>query len=132
MTPQEIPSPWQQMAEKLDPVIYDEMSTAVVTSIIYGYRLLKKSGYNPEKAMSIASSLGRNAYIHEFPIFSKEATDLGFDVGIYDKETMKTYQELVAFRIGNEYPKHIIDSYYPEVVKKNENKNIRKKYASKK
>ena len=122
MTPQEIPSPWQQMADKLDPVIYDEMNTALYTSIICAYRLLKKSGYSSDKAVGLATSLGRNAYTHEFPIFAKEAKDMGFEVKADSKEIMRAYQELVSFRLQSEFSKHIIDSFYPETPKENNGK----------
>ncbi len=126
MTPQEIPSPWQQMAEKLDPVIYDEMNTALFTSIICAYRLLKKSGYSADKAIGIASGLGRNVYTHEFPIFAKEAKDIGFEIKDDEKDIMRVYQELVAFRLDNESSKHIIDSFYPQMQLSNTGKKTKK------
>lgn len=113
MTPQEIPSPWQQMADKLDPIVYDEMHTTVITAIICAYRLLKKSGYTPSIAMDIASALGRNSYTHEFPIFAEGAKEMGLAIKDDGKEIMDVYRELVASRLDSESSKHIIDDIYP-------------------
>ncbi|MEK7603823.1 MAG: hypothetical protein AAB461_01750 [Patescibacteria group bacterium] len=111
--PIEIPPPWQQMAEKIDPIIYDEMHTALVTSIICAVRLLKKSGYSESSAFGIARGLGWNAYTHELPIFKDAAKELGFNIK-EDEETLKVYKELVSARLDEQYPRHIIDDFYPE------------------
>jgi hypothetical protein len=125
MSPEEIPPPWQQMADKLDPVVYDEMHTALFTSQICAVRLLKKSGYDTNKVYNIPSRLARNIYTHEFPIFRDEAQEIGFNVLENDIGIMETYQDLVLDRLGTQHTSHIIDVFYPELeintgVKKNE------------
>lgn len=114
MSPAEIPSPWQQMSDKLDPVIYDEMSTALLTSKICAWRLLERSGYDKKQAISIAQSLADNMYTHEFPFFADEVKQMGLNVLEAETGIMDTYRDLVSCRLGQESPSHVIDSFYPE------------------
>ena len=112
MSPEELPSPWRQMAEKLEPVIYDEMSTLVFTSVICAKRLLEKSGYPKEVAMKVANFLTRNYYSHAFPVFAKEAEEIGFIVKPNDDD-MKIYGKLVSCRLQQEFSRHAIDAFFP-------------------
>jgi hypothetical protein len=127
MSPAEIPSPWQQMAQKLDPVIYDEMNTVLFTSTVFGARLLIKSGYKEDKAYRIASRLTRNNYTHGMPIFATEAKEIGFEVREDNKEVMRLYQELVSNRLEQSSTKHLIDVIYPS--QKSGDQKITKKIA---
>jgi len=111
--PEELPIPWRQMADKIDPVIYDEMNTLNFTAMICGKRLLEKSGYSKDKAMIMASRLVRNYYTHEFPLFAKEAEEIGFNLKT-DNDTMNAYGRLVSFRLKEKYPRHAIDAFFPE------------------
>lgn len=114
MSPEELPSPWQQMANKLDPVIYDEMHTLLFTAITCGSRLLEKSGYTRDNAISIASSLGRNFYTHEFPLFSSEIQELGFNLK-RNSDAMKVYGNLVSFHLKQASARHVIEAFYPKL-----------------
>lgn len=116
MSPEEIPSPWQQMADKLDPVIYDEMSTALLTSKVCALRLLKHAGYKEEDTYKIAIGLTNNMFTHEFPFFAQEAKEMGFNVKDSEKELMEVYRDLVSCRLKQESPTHVIDSYFPKLL----------------
>lgn len=118
VSPEEMPVPWQQMADKLDPIIYDQMSTAVNTSIMCALRLLEKSGYKPDKALRIAFRLAKNMYTHGFPFFTKDAENIGFTVVDTSSAIMDVYSELVSCRLQEEFPRHAIDVFYPTVTKK--------------
>lgn len=98
MSPEELPSPWQQMAGRLDPVMYDEMNTLLFTAMTCGKRLLEKAGYSEEKAITISSILGRNYYTHEFPLFGKECAEIGFNVQT-NGDLLKVYGKLVSFHL---------------------------------
>ncbi len=127
-SPEEMPNPWNQMAEKLDPVIYNEMSTAVNTAIICAARLLKKSGYSNESAYAIGYRLTKNMYTHGFPLFADDVENLGFRVKPNDA-IMDTFSRLVLCRLKEEYPRHAIDDFYPSAKKKiiTKKKNARKR-----
>lgn len=112
-SPEEVPTPWQQMTEKLDPVIYDEMNTLLFTTQVCAVRLLEQSGYPIEKARTIATRLTRNYYTHDFPIFAKNAEEMGFNLKT-DPDTMAVYGHLVSSRLKENYPRHAIDAFFPE------------------
>jgi hypothetical protein len=100
------------MANKLDPVIYDEMNTLLFTAMTCGTRLLENAGYPRDKAVRISSMLGRNFYTHEFPLFSNEAQEIGFNLKS-DSDAMKTYGKLVSFHLKQASPRHVIEAFYP-------------------
>jgi len=113
MSPDELPSPWQQMAEKIDPVIHDHMNTTNFTAMVSASRLLQKSGYTKDNAWKIANSLGRNYYAHEFPLFAADAKEIGFTLKT-DNDTMNVYAQLVSARLQEKFPRHAIDDFFPE------------------
>ncbi|MCE9644316.1 hypothetical protein K8Q93_03700 [Candidatus Parcubacteria bacterium] len=113
MSPQEIPTPWQQMAGKMDPVVHDEMTTVLFTAASCARRLLMKAGYKPEKASGIAYRLTYNGYTHGMPIFATEAEQIGFNVKSDQKDVMKIYQKLVSVRLKEQSPRHVIDTVCP-------------------
>lgn len=115
MSPEELPSPWQQMANKLDPVTYDEMNTLLFTAMTCGSRLLEKAGYAKEKAIAIATTLGKNFYTHEFPLFAKEVEEIGFNLKT-DSDAMKVYGKLVSFHLKQASPRHVIEAFYPNSI----------------
>jgi hypothetical protein len=127
MGPREIPSPWQQMAEKLDPVVYDEMSTILFTAASCARRLLIKAGYSHENAGRIAYRLAYNGYTHGMPIFASEVEELGFNLMNDHKEAMKTYQKLVSVRLRDQSARHVIDAFYPTTGKIESDKVKKKK-----
>lgn len=113
-SPGEVPSPWQQMADKLDPIIHDEMNTSVFTTTVYAYRLLRKSGYSEEKAATLAVNLGRTMYTHSFAILGEEAAEIGFNL-VKEDETIRIYRRLVAERMQERVADHCIDTFYPRI-----------------
>jgi hypothetical protein len=91
------------------------MRSAASSARTQAPRLLKKSGYTSDEARAIATRLGWNAYRHELPIFRDEAQEMGFKV-MNDPETMSVYKELVSARLDEQFPRHIIDEFYPALV----------------
>ena len=125
-SPNEVPSPWQQMTEKLDPVIYDEMNTSLFTTAICASNLLEKSDYEPDSAIRIAMRLARNFYSHDFPFFSEDVAEMGLKLRS-DPETMNIYARLVTSRLNENYPRHAIDTFFPERPPETSNEESRSK-----
>lgn len=113
-SPGEVPTPWQQMAAKLDPIVYDEMNALVFTTMIYADNLLEQSGYSMQDAIGLAANLTKTIYTHDYPIFSKEAREMGFHVKT-NNATMKTYRELVSVRLKEKIPNHCIEHFVPRI-----------------
>ena len=88
-SPTEVPTPWQQMADKIDPVIFDEMQTLMFTTFAYALRLLDATKYEHSKAVGIAYRLSRTQNNHSHPILRSEAVEIGFNIK-EDKEQIKT------------------------------------------
>ena len=57
MTPEEMPIPWKQMADKIDISHYREMETIVWEAQFYARELLKSAGYDKEKFFDIIEVL---------------------------------------------------------------------------
>ena len=121
--PAEVPTPWQQMTEKLDPVIYDEMNTSLFTTVICASKLLTKSGYEDSEAFEIAYNLTRNIYLHEFPLFSDDAKEMGFKL-CSDPTMMNLYAQLVSSRLNENSPRHAIDTFFPRTTTGEQSKAI--------
>lgn len=108
--PSEVPTPWQQMSERIDPIVLDEMATVVYNTYMYVKRLLKKSGYSETLAMKIAYNLSRPDTSHSHPILRDDAKEIGLNVKD-DEELMSIYGEYVSARLKENEPRHIIDYF---------------------
>lgn len=115
LSPAEVPTPYQQMADKLDPIIHNEMFVLTRNVYWYAQELLEKSKYSEEKAKDIAYRLARPRNPHSHPILSEEAKDIGFNV-VADDGTMDSYQDLVAARLKEKSLTHCIDSFKPQKI----------------
>lgn len=113
MSPDEVPPPWPQMIDKLDPIIHDQMDRLVFNTYVYACRLLRKSGYDDEKVADIAYKIAVTDYTHSHAILVDEARRIGFNI-VEDNDTMKVYSELVSSRLKERSSTHCIDAFYPE------------------
>lgn len=115
MMPSELPNPWQQMTDKIDPVVYDEMSTVVLNAVIYAAKLLQSAGYEESDAHKIAFQIARTRYSHSHPILREQANEIGFNLSDEGLDgIMKEYTKLVAHFLKEEGANHIIQHYYPK------------------
>lgn len=114
--PLDIPPPWQQMGEKIDPVIYFEMDTSVWQSIFYAVRLLKKAGYTDKEANLIAMQLARTPYSHGHCIDSDEAKEIGIHIDdqVSSLGLLKNYKNYLTLRLNESVDYHIIESFAPQ------------------
>ena len=116
--PHDIPSPWQQMGEKFDAVLYSEMNTVVFESLSYGARLLEKSGYEKNEAKKIAIRLARTPYTHGHCIDAEEAAEIGLRISKEkeDGRLLVIYKKWVSQRLGEKVDIHIIEHFSPVTV----------------
>ncbi len=113
LTPEEVPTPYQQMHDKFDPITHNEMFVLVRTTYWYAISLLEKAGYSEETAKNVAYTLARTEYVHSHSILSEEAKEIGFNIQ-KDDALMDLYRELVAVRLKEKSVTHCIDSFFPE------------------
>ncbi len=113
--PHDISPPWQQMAEKFDPILYAEMNTAVFQSSAYANRLLKKSGYSEEDSINIAIQLARTPYTHEHCINKEEAKSIGLNISNASKDLdlLSIYKKWTSNRLKEKVDYHIIEPFVP-------------------
>lgn len=121
--PAEVPTPYQQMAEKVDPVVFDEMQTVVFNTYRYAYELLSKSGYEQEKAKAVALKLSRPDVSHGHPILIDEAKEIGLNVLDQD-DNLAIYGNYVSQRLTEQSANHIIEHFIPVIKEKNVTTNL--------
>jgi len=120
-SPREIPSPYQQMGNKFDPVVQKEMDKIVWDTIIVASELLKKSqkaktAAEKSKVYSVVFKLGKTDQPHSHIISVEEAKEIGLNIS-QDKDKMnllKTYKKWVSSMLDQEETTHIIKTYCPE------------------
>lgn len=76
--PQEAPYPLRAMADKLDPIIYEEWSSALEEISSYAREILSEAGYTEEEIKKIITEIVYNDYTHGYVINHKKAANLGF------------------------------------------------------
>lgn len=135
LSPGEIPSPFQQMINKFDPIMYKEMEKTVYDSLIVAVSLLEKSqnattDEEMEKIYSIAFSLGKTGFPHSHLIDIDDAKrmQLPIDESAEELENLQLFKQWVSSKLNNRETNHIIEAYSP----KNEKIKNEKKPASKK
>lgn len=114
LTLEEIPSPYQQMARKFDPILSDEYSTLVNTTTAYADNLLELSGFTEKEAWLMAYRLARPLRSHAYPYFKEDLVKRGFKV-LEDKENyLDLYGQLVSKCLEKAFANHIIIPFYPQ------------------
>jgi len=121
LRPEEIPSPYQQMASQFDPVTSKEMSKVVWDTLNVAYKFLLKS-QNPktdeekQKMTALVFSLGKTDWPHSHVISLDEAKKIGLNIdeNANQIELLNLYKRWVAARLNEEQENHIIDVFYPK------------------
>lgn len=132
LSPDEIPSPYQQMASKFDPITLDEMNRLVGCTVWYANDLLEQSGYEELRAWRLAVQLVKTSRPHAHALMKEDAVKLGFEVK-QDDAAMNVYSELVSECLKAESGSHIIRAFYPESSsEKEDNAGAAKKKLSRK
>lgn len=136
--PEQIPSPWQQMCEHLDPILLKEKNKIVIDMVLVAWELLKKS-QNPRpkgkkltpaeqrsrrqkslELLGVAKNLAQSPWPHTHIIRVDEARQAGLSVSD-DKPRLtrlKIYKKWVSNRLGEPQASHIIEYFSPTEVKK--------------
>jgi hypothetical protein len=117
-TKDEAPYPWQAMADKLDPVILEDWSSALREIGVYADEILSKAGYSNEAKKGIIRTLVFTEFTHSFVIHRERAVSLGFNISddSNDTEILNTMREWLgqyAFEKGV-IPTHFIRFVIPE------------------
>lgn len=128
-SPDEIPSPDQQMCNQFDPIVAKEMSKAVYDSIVVAIELLEASQKptttkDIDKIIDIAFSLTKTKFPHDHQFDAKSATDIGLTISKDDDKLklLKTYKEWVSCKLNTKETNHIVETYIPK-PKKEEKEN---------
>jgi hypothetical protein len=125
MLPLEIPPPWQQLCEKLDPVILKEMNNSWRDTFEVAFSLLKRS-YKPETDEQMetvrrtARSLAFSTRPHDHIIDSTEAKhefSLNIDNSDENMKTLRVYKKWVKSMLEKEQSTHVIEHIIPTKAK---------------
>lgn len=120
--PEQIPSPYQQLCDRIDPVILKEMNKSALDTVIVAGELLQKSQKplkdeeKKKKIWILANTLARNKYWpHNHIIDIEQAKELGLNISIDEKkiELLKTYKEWVSKRLDVQRATHVIEYFAP-------------------
>jgi hypothetical protein len=112
LSPDEVPTPYQQIISKFDPVVLDEMKVIVRTTMSYADKLLEKSGYPEDKAWLLAWKLTKTYRSHPHVITKDDAKEIGFNIK-EDENTMKVYNKVVTECLKAKIASHVILPFYP-------------------
>ncbi len=123
LKPEEIPSPYQQMANQFDPVIYKEMQKLSWDTANTAYTLLLKSQApeNPEQKSKLADTainLSRSeTWPHSHIIRMDEAIEIGLNISNDPEnlELLRLYKRWVSAKLNEETDSHIIETIVPNI-----------------
>lgn len=127
-SPDEIPSPDQQMCNQFDPVIAKEMSKIVLDSLMVAIELLEasqkpKNEKDNQRIVDVAFALTKTAFPHDRQIDIKNANDIGLTISKDDDKLklLKLYKEWVSCKLDVKETNHVVETYTPkEKGKENE------------
>jgi hypothetical protein len=120
-TVDEAPYPYRAMADKLDPVILEDWSTALNEVGIYANELLEKAGYSKERRESIIKALVLTENTHSFVVHNERAKSIGLNVSEdkKDLETLNIMREWLAEYAFEKEATHCIRYIIPKRRKDN-------------
>lgn len=114
----EAPYPWQAMADKLDPVLVEEWSTALEETAGYCRELLQLASYSPEQIETIINSLVYTDNTHGYVVHPDKAREVGIRVSHNpgDKRILDAMREWLASYMFSPGAVHCIRYVVPEEV----------------
>lgn len=129
--PAEIPSPYQQMCEKIDPVILTEFNKIWNDTAGVAIGLLEKS-YTPktdeehDNITNTALALTFSARPHNHIIDAEEASDIGLNIDSSEKSKtlLKSYKKWVKSMVDEEQISHVIKHVCPSNTKEEVKKPV--------
>lgn len=127
-SPDDIPSPYQQMCNQFDPIIAKEMSKTLFDSIMVALELLEvsqkpKNEKDRNRIFGIALALTKTDFPHDHQFNMKSAEEIGLTISHDDSKVLllKTYKKWVSCKLDEKETNHLIETYVPkEEVKKDE------------
>lgn len=119
--PEEMDPPYQQMAQKFDPVINKQMTKIVSDTLSVAFDLHRKATKakteeENRKAFNAVFYLANTLNPHEHIIDMDEAAQIGLPVSRTsdELERLKTYKTWASNKLKNPGANHIIDVYCPK------------------
>ena len=135
LSPDEIPSPYQQMANTFDPILSKEMDKLTMDTILLAWKFLNKS-QNPKndrtKKMQLLDTtfqLAKGNRPHSHIIDLEEAEEIGLSVSKDESKIklLKPFKKWVSENLYEEDAKHIIQYFSPEKIKEEKNEQPKSK-----
>lgn len=132
LTPEEMPIPWRQMADKIDIINYRDMEAVNWEATIYARKLLTKSGYDEKVADKIARAFSRTPFSHEHCFCKEDCSKHDLKVS-QDKDylgylsTFKGIIHLINKKDTEETLTHVIEVVVPEEKDAIEDKKAKEK-----
>jgi hypothetical protein len=128
--PAEIAPPYQQMHDRLDPVMLTEMNkiwrdTAAVAISLLEEAYAPKNKEEKDVLTVTALTLTFSNSPHGHLIDAQEAADIGLRIDVEEESInlLKTYKKWIKSMLGEEQVTHVIKHFSPEVKTKTERKN---------
>ncbi len=114
--PWEVPYPRKNMAEKFDPILFEEWEAELNQIYFYAKRLLRKAGYPANIVNSLAFNLIFSPFPHNFVIDRERADSLNLNVKKSEEyqdvwEILKSWYSLYILKAED---KHIIRYILPD------------------
>jgi len=136
-SPDEIPSPDQQMCNQFDPIVAKEFSKMVFDSIMIAIELLEESQKptttaDNDRIWGIAFALTKTDFPHDHQFDIKSAKDIGLTIvdDASKLNLLNTYKKWVSCKLNEKETNHIVETYIPQ--KEEEQKDEKPNKASKK
>lgn len=77
---EQVEYPYTAMANKLDPIIYEDWTSKQWAMVLYTYSILSLSGYSEEQKVKIIHNLVLTKNPHNFVILKRKASDYGLEI----------------------------------------------------
>lgn len=131
LNPEEIPSPYQQMAMTFDPILSKEIDKMTMDTILLAWKFLNKC-QNPKndktkksQLLDTAFELVKSGRPHSHIIDIEEAQEIGLPISKdNDKiKLLKPFKKWVSNNLYEEDAKHIIQYFCPETKAEDKGKD---------
>jgi hypothetical protein len=114
-SPGDLPAPYSNMCERLDPVIMKEMKKKVLDGVFVAVSLLNKHIDKKDRALEIAFGLVKTDFSHNHIIDMEEAEELGLELekSQQELEYLDIFKLWVGEHLNDRSDNHIVKPYVP-------------------
>lgn len=123
----EAPYPYRAMADKVDPVILEDWSTALLEIAGYAEELLKGAGYAKEQRVKIIKALVLTDKTHSYVVHKERASSIGLRVSEEERDmaTLNIMREWLAEYAFSKATTHFIRYLVPKGKESHEGRESR-------